>query len=90
MLKHIPMPAALGGSKPPTHDRIYPTRYEEIYEPHRGQVQCAGFESFKQPVIKHVKRSKMELLTNVNSGASWVEVMYIRKDLWAKRMKGLA
>ncbi|KAG8682794.1 hypothetical protein FRC09_016521 [Ceratobasidium sp. 395] len=92
ILRHIPLPAALGGNDAttPTHSRIYPTKYEQIYSPEHGQVRCAGFESYKEPLIRHIKRSKMELMTNVNAGASWVEVMYIRKDLWAKRVKGLA
>ncbi|KAG9081513.1 hypothetical protein FRC06_005526, partial [Ceratobasidium sp. 370] len=94
ILKHIPLPATLGGDETttsaPTHVRIYPTRYEQIYAPEQGQIRCAGFESYSEPIIRHVKRSKMELMTNVNAGASWVEVMYIRKDLWAKRLKGLA
>ncbi|QRV82202.1 hypothetical protein RhiJN_10217 [Ceratobasidium sp. AG-Ba] len=93
LLRHIPLPPALSLSSgdPPTHTRIYPTKYSQIYDMTQGQVRCAGFESYQpQPVIRHVKRSKMELVTNVNAGASWVEVMYIRKDLWAKRLKGLA
>ncbi|KAG8718096.1 hypothetical protein FRC08_005983 [Ceratobasidium sp. 394] len=90
ILKHIPLPATFSQDSVPTHARIYPTKYEQIYAPEQGQIRCAGFESYSEPVIKHVKRSKMELMTNVNAGASWVEVMYIRKDLWAKRLKGLA
>ncbi|KAF8601469.1 hypothetical protein BDV93DRAFT_524649 [Ceratobasidium sp. AG-I] len=88
ILKPIAMPTALGGGDPPTHTRIYPTKYEQIYAPEQGRIQCAGFEGHKQPLVRRVKRSKMELMTNVNTGASWVEVHYIRKDLWAKRMRG--
>lgn len=82
------MPVALGGGAPPTHTRIYPTKYEQIYAPEQGRIQCAGFEGHKEPLVRRVKRSKMELMTNVNAGASWVEVQYIRKDLWAKRQRG--
>ncbi|ELU45199.1 hypothetical protein AG1IA_00766 [Rhizoctonia solani AG-1 IA] len=87
ILRHIPIPLALGEGNRPIYNRIYPTRHEVICDMTQGQVHCAGFESYREPLVKRVPRSKMELVTNVNEGASWVEVQYIRKDLWAKRLK---
>ncbi|KAJ1301980.1 hypothetical protein OPQ81_000816 [Rhizoctonia solani] len=89
ILRHIPIPQTLGGGKRPIFNRIYPTKHEVIYDVTQGHVRCAGFESYPEPVLRRVPRSKIELVTNVNEGASWVEVQYIRKDLWAKRLKGL-
>ncbi|CAE6517395.1 hypothetical protein RSOLAG22IIIB_13793 [Rhizoctonia solani] len=89
ILKHRPIPLALGGGKRPIYNRIYPTKHDQIYDTTQGQVRCAGFQSYPEPLIRRVPRSKIELVTNVNEGASWVEVQYIRKDLWAKRLKGL-
>ncbi|KAF8700011.1 hypothetical protein RHS03_06909, partial [Rhizoctonia solani] len=89
ILRHIPIPLALGEGNRPIYNRIYPTRHEVICDMTQGQVHCAGFESYREPLVKRVPRSKIELVTNVNEGASWVEVQYIRKDLWAKRLKGL-
>ncbi|KAB5588896.1 hypothetical protein CTheo_7662 [Ceratobasidium theobromae] len=74
ILKPIPALGIFGTRNLPTHTRIYPTKYEQIYDMKQGHIQSAGFESYEDPVIRRVPRSKMELMTTVNEGASWVEV----------------